>query len=147
MRHKDWVLPYVIFPVSGLSRDKNRPDSSTSFTPNIISKMAARSSSWTSPFSSLSYICKTTHTLTSKTSNLCWNGCSSEGAHLEGQFEGFHWLWWPMNCRQSHDVVSDVYLSISMLGTKSFWGWDVTRNKLISTWKYHLKYVIISQLN
>lgn len=44
------------------SRDKNRPDSSTSLTPSIISRMAASSASWISPPSSLSYICKQ-HTL------------------------------------------------------------------------------------
>lgn len=41
-----------------------------------------------------------------------------KSAHLEGQFQGLHWLWWSMNGRQSNDIVSDVYLSVSMLGTK-----------------------------
>lgn len=68
MTDKHWVLPYVIVSWSSLSSDKNKPDRSTSFTPNIISKMAARSSSRTSPLSSFSYICRTTHILSAMTS-------------------------------------------------------------------------------
>lgn len=40
---------------------------------------------------------------------------SAKCAHLESQSEGLQWIWWPMNSRQSNKVMSDVYLSISML--------------------------------
>jgi len=54
--------PYVIFVASDPSSDRKRPERSTCLTPSIISKMAARSSRRTWPFSSSSYICTTTHT-------------------------------------------------------------------------------------
>lgn len=48
---------------SGLSRHRNIGPTSTFSTPNMISRMVARSSSLTSPLSSFSYICGTTHTV------------------------------------------------------------------------------------
>lgn len=139
---KMYCLPYVTLSAAALSRHRNSGATSTFSTPNMISKMEARSSSLTSPPSSCSYICRTrtrtrhtAHTQSQRHASRLLSGAAGHRrwrwSHLEGQLQGLHGRRRPVDGGQSHDVAPDVDPSV-------FLRWKQTTPLLAQRWSSSL---------